>query len=88
MDGKRKRLRAASRNIGPMIETVSLDKAAHGYAQMMEGKARFSMVLVANNGFAQSNQKYGMTGQVMALYITKSRNEENEDEYVTGTKEN
>jgi hypothetical protein len=55
---------------------------------MMEGKARFSMVLVANNGFAQSNQKYGMTGQVMALYITKSRNEENEDEYVTGTKEN
>ena len=33
-------------NIRPMIETVPLDQAADGYARMMEGKARFRMVLV------------------------------------------
>jgi Zinc-binding dehydrogenase len=33
-------------NIRPMIETVSLEQAADAYARMMEGKARFRMVLV------------------------------------------
>jgi alcohol dehydrogenase, propanol-preferring len=33
-------------NIRPMIETVPLEQAADGYARMMQGKARFRMVLV------------------------------------------
>ena len=33
-------------NIRPMIETVPLEQAAVAYARMMEGKARFRMVLV------------------------------------------
>ena len=33
-------------NIRPMIETVPLEQAAEAYARMMEGKARFRMVLV------------------------------------------
>jgi len=33
-------------NIRPMIETVPLKRAADAYARMMEGKARFRMVLV------------------------------------------
>ena len=33
-------------NIRPMIETVSLEQAADAYARMMQGKARFRMVLV------------------------------------------
>src|ERR1700680_3717628 len=40
-------------NIRPMIETVPLEQAAEGYARMMEGKARFRMVLVTKNGSAQ-----------------------------------
>ena len=40
-------------NIRPMIETVSLERAADGYARMMEGKARFRMVLVTKDGAAQ-----------------------------------
>jgi D-arabinose 1-dehydrogenase-like Zn-dependent alcohol dehydrogenase len=32
-------------NVRPMIETASLDQAASAYARMMEGKARFRMVL-------------------------------------------
>jgi D-arabinose 1-dehydrogenase-like Zn-dependent alcohol dehydrogenase len=36
-------------NIRPMIETVALEQAADGYARMMEGKARFRMVLVTKN---------------------------------------
>jgi D-arabinose 1-dehydrogenase-like Zn-dependent alcohol dehydrogenase len=39
-------------NIRPMIETVPLEEAADGYARMMEGKARFRMVLVTKNGSA------------------------------------
>ena len=35
-------------NIRPMIETVPLEQAADAYARMMEGKARFRMVLVTN----------------------------------------
>ncbi|HEV2971837.1 MAG TPA: hypothetical protein VGY55_17820 [Pirellulales bacterium] len=33
-------------NIRPMIETAPLEKAAEAYACMMDGKARFRMVLV------------------------------------------
>jgi propanol-preferring alcohol dehydrogenase len=33
-------------NIRPMIETTSLEQAADAYARMMQGKARFRMVLV------------------------------------------
>ena len=32
-------------NIRPMIETLPLEQAADGYARMMQGKARFRMVL-------------------------------------------
>jgi D-arabinose 1-dehydrogenase-like Zn-dependent alcohol dehydrogenase len=32
-------------NIRPMIETAPLDRAADAYARMMQGKARFRMVL-------------------------------------------
>jgi propanol-preferring alcohol dehydrogenase len=39
-------------NIRPMIETVPLEQAADAYARMMEGKARFRMVLVTKNGVA------------------------------------
>ena len=35
-------------NIRPMIETVPLEQAADGYARMMQGKARFRMVLVTD----------------------------------------
>src|ERR1700692_3156877 len=44
-------------NIRPMIETVSLEQAAEGYARMMEGKARFRMVLVTKDGAAKGAQK-------------------------------
>ena len=33
-------------NIRPMIETVPLEQAADAYARMMQGKARFRMVLL------------------------------------------
>src|ERR1700688_1649037 len=39
-------------NIRPMIETVPLEQAADAYARMMQGKARFRMVLVTKNGVA------------------------------------
>ena len=35
-------------NIRPMIETVPLEQAAEAYARMMQGKARFRMVLTMN----------------------------------------
>ncbi len=35
-------------NIRPIIETVPLEQAADAYARMMQGKARFRMVLVTN----------------------------------------
>ena len=41
-------------NIRPMIETLTLERAADAYALMIEGKARFRMVLVTKDGFAQS----------------------------------
>ena len=39
-------------NIRPMIETAPLEQAADAYARMMQGKARFRMVLVTKNGAA------------------------------------
>src|SRR6266404_3491390 len=39
-------------NIRPMVETVPLEQAADAYAGMMEGKARFRMVLVTKEGAA------------------------------------
>jgi D-arabinose 1-dehydrogenase-like Zn-dependent alcohol dehydrogenase len=41
-------------DIRPMIETAPLEQAADAYACMMQGKARFRMVLVIKNGAAQS----------------------------------
>src|SRR5712672_1515912 len=43
-------------NIRPMIETAPLEQAADAYARMMQGKARFRMVLVTKDGVAQSAQ--------------------------------
>ena len=40
-------------NIRPMTETVPLEEAADGYARMMQGKARFRMVLVTKNAVAR-----------------------------------
>jgi D-arabinose 1-dehydrogenase-like Zn-dependent alcohol dehydrogenase len=42
-------------NIRPMIETVPLDQAADAYARMMQGKARFRMVLVTKDGMAKKS---------------------------------
>ena len=41
-------------NIRPMIETFPLEQAADAYARMMEGKARFRIVLITKDGAAQS----------------------------------
>jgi propanol-preferring alcohol dehydrogenase len=41
-------------NIRPMIETVPLEHAADAYARMMQGRARFRMVLVTKNRIAQA----------------------------------
>src|ERR1700692_491220 len=43
-------------NIRPMIETVPLEQAADAHARMMQGKARFRMVLVTKDGVAQSQR--------------------------------
>jgi len=40
-------------NIRPMIETMPLERAADAYARMMEGKARFRVVLVTKDGASQ-----------------------------------
>ena len=39
-------------SIRPMIETLPLEQAADAYARMMQGKARFRMVLVTKAGGA------------------------------------
>lgn len=39
-------------NIRPMIETGPLEQAADAYTRMMQGKARFRMVLVTKEGVA------------------------------------
>jgi D-arabinose 1-dehydrogenase-like Zn-dependent alcohol dehydrogenase len=38
-----------------MIETYPLEQASDAYARMMEGKARFRMVLVTSAGVAQKS---------------------------------
>jgi propanol-preferring alcohol dehydrogenase len=40
-------------NVRPMIETAPLEHAADAYARMMQGKARFRMVLVTKSGAAE-----------------------------------
>ena len=40
-------------NIRPIIETLPLEQAADAYARMVQGKARFRMVLVTKDGVAQ-----------------------------------
>ena len=42
--------------IRPMIETAPLEQATDAYARMMQGKARFRMVLVTQDGVAQGGQ--------------------------------
>ena len=42
-------------NIRPMIETFPLEQATDAYARMMQGKARFRIVLVAKDGVAQES---------------------------------
>lgn len=39
-------------NIRPMIETAPLEQAAEAYGRMMQGKARFRMVLLTKDGVA------------------------------------
>jgi len=41
-------------NVRPMIETVPLELASEAYARMMQGGARFRMVLVTKDGAVQS----------------------------------
>jgi propanol-preferring alcohol dehydrogenase len=43
-------------NIRPMIETAPLEQAADAYTRMMQGKARFRMVLVTKDGVAQAQR--------------------------------
>jgi D-arabinose 1-dehydrogenase-like Zn-dependent alcohol dehydrogenase len=43
-------------NIRPMIETFPLEQASEAYARMIEGKARFRVVLVTKDGVAQGTQ--------------------------------
>jgi alcohol dehydrogenase, propanol-preferring len=45
---------SALEDIRPMIETRPLEQAAEAYARMLEGKARFRMVLVTQDGVAHS----------------------------------
>jgi propanol-preferring alcohol dehydrogenase len=40
-------------NIRPMVETARLERAADAYARMMQGQARFRMVLVTKDGAGQ-----------------------------------
>jgi alcohol dehydrogenase, propanol-preferring len=42
-------------NIRPMIETVPLEQAAEAYERMIQGKARFRMVLLTKAGGAQGS---------------------------------
>src|SRR5260221_453473 len=43
-------------NIRPMIETAPLEQATDAYARMMQGKARFRMLLVTKDGAAPTEQ--------------------------------
>jgi D-arabinose 1-dehydrogenase-like Zn-dependent alcohol dehydrogenase len=39
-------------NIRPLIETFPLEQAADAYARMIQGEARFRVVMVTKNGVA------------------------------------
>jgi alcohol dehydrogenase, propanol-preferring len=52
IDGEDTLAFSVSENIRPMIETFPLERAADAYAHMIEGKARFRVVLVTKNGAA------------------------------------
>jgi len=43
------------KNIRPMIETFPLEQAADAYARLMQGKARFRIVLVTNAGASNAS---------------------------------
>ena len=43
--------------IRPMIETMPLEKAPEAYAKMMDGKARFRIVLITSAGAAEKSAK-------------------------------
>jgi len=61
-------------NIRPMIETVPLEEAADGYARMMQGKARFRMVLVTKDGVtreASTNDKRLCAQSLKAFKVPK-----------------
>jgi len=45
-------------NIRPMIEIAPLEQASDAYARMMQGKARFRMVLVTKDGVAQGAPRF------------------------------
>jgi propanol-preferring alcohol dehydrogenase len=47
---------SALSGVSAMIETVPLEEAAAAYAKMMDGKARFRMVLVTKNGSSHVGQ--------------------------------
>jgi hypothetical protein len=52
-DSLRNSLAVILENIRPIIETLPLEQAADAYARMIQGKARFRMVLVTKDGVAQ-----------------------------------
>src|SRR6266852_3738063 len=56
IDGEDTLAFSVQENIRPMIETVPLEQAADAYARMMEGKARFRMVLVTKDGVAEGTR--------------------------------
>ena len=53
-------------NIRPMIEAVSLEQAANAYARMMQGKARFRMVLVTKDGSSLERTECGLQSSSQA----------------------
>jgi hypothetical protein len=61
-------------NIRPMIETAPLEQAADAYARVIQGKARFRMVLVTK-GSCSKCTACGMTGEIHGA-LRKERGEE------------
>jgi D-arabinose 1-dehydrogenase-like Zn-dependent alcohol dehydrogenase len=52
IDGEDTLAFSVSENVRPMIETFPLEQASDAYARMIQGKARFRVVLVTNSGVA------------------------------------
>jgi len=67
-------------NIRPMIETAPLEQAADAYARMMQGKARFRMVLVTKDGVAQ-----GASLKLRQLKTVRKGHRGQDDEGTSGT---